>query len=114
MQDGSRRRTPGGVFIQLLKTDPNITKDQLDQIFEEELKFGKQEKKKKKKKRKGNFGKAKKQERESPEKEQHDITQTANKTKEEEIQDVKMFAHSSGSEDSIEYTAEEPVEFGVG
>ncbi|XP_064620638.1 phosphorylated adapter RNA export protein-like [Lineus longissimus] len=33
--DGRRRRTAGGVFIQLLKSDKDVTKEQLDSIFSE-------------------------------------------------------------------------------
>ena len=32
-KDGSRRRTPGGVFIQLIKQDKDITKEMVDVIF---------------------------------------------------------------------------------
>ncbi|GCB80431.1 hypothetical protein scyTo_0017174, partial [Scyliorhinus torazame] len=35
-QDGSRRRTPGGVYLQLLKNTPSITQDQLKEIFYDE------------------------------------------------------------------------------
>ncbi|VEL18231.1 unnamed protein product [Protopolystoma xenopodis] len=35
--DGSRRRTPGGVFLYLLKTTSNITKEEIKAIFEEEF-----------------------------------------------------------------------------
>ncbi|KAK7481309.1 hypothetical protein BaRGS_00027389 [Batillaria attramentaria] len=34
--NGSRRRTPGGVFLQLLKADADVSKEQHDKIFEEE------------------------------------------------------------------------------
>ncbi|KAK3579991.1 hypothetical protein CHS0354_025312 [Potamilus streckersoni] len=34
--DGTRRRTPGGVYIQLMKTDKNVTNQQKKQIFKEE------------------------------------------------------------------------------
>ncbi|XP_039998651.1 phosphorylated adapter RNA export protein [Xiphias gladius] len=34
--DGSRRRTPGGVYLNLLKSTPSITKAQIRQIFLEE------------------------------------------------------------------------------
>ncbi|KAL3866943.1 hypothetical protein ACJMK2_044190 [Sinanodonta woodiana] len=34
--DGARRRTPGGVYIQLMKTDKNVTNQQKKQIFKEE------------------------------------------------------------------------------
>ncbi|XP_033832117.1 phosphorylated adapter RNA export protein [Periophthalmus magnuspinnatus] len=34
--DGSRRRTPGGVYLNLLKNTPSITKSQLKKIFLEE------------------------------------------------------------------------------
>lgn len=33
----TRRRTPGGVYIQLLKTDKNIAKEIMDKIFEGEM-----------------------------------------------------------------------------
>ncbi|PIK39073.1 putative phosphorylated adapter RNA export protein [Apostichopus japonicus] len=33
VNNGSRRRTPGGVFFQLLKTDPDIPKEKKDIIF---------------------------------------------------------------------------------
>ena len=32
-QNGSRRRTPGGVYLFLLKDDPGITREQQDVIF---------------------------------------------------------------------------------
>ncbi|XP_043240704.1 phosphorylated adapter RNA export protein-like [Amphibalanus amphitrite] len=32
----SRRRTPGGVFIQLLKTDPEVTEEQVRDVFRED------------------------------------------------------------------------------
>ncbi len=35
-QDNKRRRTPGGVFLQLLKFDSPATKEQIKEIFEEE------------------------------------------------------------------------------
>ncbi|XP_060700828.1 phosphorylated adapter RNA export protein [Hemiscyllium ocellatum] len=34
--DGSRRRTPGGVYLQLLKNTPSITQDQIKEIFYDE------------------------------------------------------------------------------
>ncbi|CAN9508075.1 unnamed protein product [Ophioblennius macclurei] len=34
--DGSRRRTPGGVYLNLLKNTPSITKEQIKKIFFEE------------------------------------------------------------------------------
>ncbi|XP_066507300.1 phosphorylated adapter RNA export protein [Hoplias malabaricus] len=34
--DGSRRRTPGGVYLNLLKNTPSITNDQVKEIFHEE------------------------------------------------------------------------------
>lgn len=34
--DGSRRRTPGGVYLNLLKNTPSVTKDQIKKIFFEE------------------------------------------------------------------------------
>ncbi|GAB1600932.1 phosphorylated adapter RNA export protein-like [Argonauta hians] len=36
--DGRRRRTPGGVFFQLLKADPEVTKTHLKDIFDDERK----------------------------------------------------------------------------
>ncbi|KAL8577283.1 hypothetical protein ACOMHN_062792 [Nucella lapillus] len=36
IMNGSRRRTPGGVYLTLLKTDKDISKQQLDEVFEEE------------------------------------------------------------------------------
>lgn len=57
--DGSRRRTPGGVFLQLLKNDPDVTKEQLDQIFlVERQKYNEQRGKERKRKRKSNRRKA--------------------------------------------------------
>ena len=35
-QNWSRRRTPGGVFIQLLKTDPEVTEEQVRDVFRED------------------------------------------------------------------------------
>ncbi|KAG7322282.1 hypothetical protein KOW79_013628 [Hemibagrus wyckioides] len=34
--DGSRRRTPGGVYLNLLKNTPSITQDQVKEIFHDE------------------------------------------------------------------------------
>ncbi|XP_027029522.1 phosphorylated adapter RNA export protein isoform X1 [Tachysurus fulvidraco] len=34
--DGSRRRTPGGVYLNLLKNTPSITQDQIKEIFHDE------------------------------------------------------------------------------
>lgn len=50
--DGKRRRTPGGVFFQLLKNDANITKDTIDYIFSDDQKRFFNDKKKKKKQKK--------------------------------------------------------------
>ena len=50
--DGKRRRTPGGVFFQLLKNDANIAKESIETIFSTEQKNFKQKKFKKKSKRK--------------------------------------------------------------
>ncbi len=36
LKDNARRRTPGGVFLQLLKFDCNLTSEQLKQVFGEE------------------------------------------------------------------------------
>ena len=44
-QDLSRRRTPGGVYLQLLKTDPNVTDDDLKEIFEGEMTLDKKQRK---------------------------------------------------------------------
>lgn len=44
--NGARRRTPGGVFFQMLKTDPSFTKDKMKAVFGEEMK--KEAKRKKK------------------------------------------------------------------
>ncbi|XP_052098327.1 phosphorylated adapter RNA export protein-like [Mytilus californianus] len=49
--DGKRRRTPGGVYIQLIKQDKNVTKDMVDEIFAEEQKKYKKELKAESKKR---------------------------------------------------------------
>jgi len=46
VNNGSRRRTPGGVFFQLLRT--NVEADKLDNIFKEEKQNAEQRKKKKK------------------------------------------------------------------
>lgn len=46
--NGSRRRTPGGVFFQLLKSDPEIAEEQVEAIFEEDRKFIEQIKKRRK------------------------------------------------------------------
>lgn len=46
--NGARRRTPGGVYLQLLKTDPEVSKEQCDKIFEEENKWFLEQKKRKK------------------------------------------------------------------
>jgi phosphorylated adapter RNA export protein len=43
--NGSRRRSPGGVFFHLLKNDPKITKESIDYIFFEEQQAFKQKKK---------------------------------------------------------------------
>ncbi len=37
-QDGSRRRTPGGVFLYLLRNDDEVPMEQIRQIFAEENK----------------------------------------------------------------------------
>ncbi|PVD37812.1 hypothetical protein C0Q70_00414 [Pomacea canaliculata] len=46
--NGSRRRTPGGVYLQLLKQQPDVTKEQIDKIFEEENRWFLENKKRKK------------------------------------------------------------------
>ncbi|XP_071117803.1 phosphorylated adapter RNA export protein-like [Haliotis cracherodii] len=35
VKDGSRRRSPGGVFLQLFKSDSDVTKADIDYVFEE-------------------------------------------------------------------------------
>ncbi|XP_033750435.1 LOW QUALITY PROTEIN: phosphorylated adapter RNA export protein-like [Pecten maximus] len=51
--DGARRRTPGGVYLQLLKNSKDITKEQTKEIFaEEELKYKREQRKIKRAKRK--------------------------------------------------------------
>ena len=47
-QNGSRRRTPGGVYLMLLKNDTEVTKEQMDEIFEEENRWSMEMKKRKK------------------------------------------------------------------
>ena len=37
MQDGGRRRTPGGVYIQLMKFSPKYTSDMHKIIFKEDF-----------------------------------------------------------------------------
>ncbi|XP_078682028.1 phosphorylated adapter RNA export protein-like isoform X1 [Branchiostoma floridae x Branchiostoma belcheri] len=55
INDGSRRRTPGGVFIQLLKSTPAITKEQKDKIFaEEDRKFQERQKEERRRRRRNN------------------------------------------------------------
>ncbi|XP_069138499.1 phosphorylated adapter RNA export protein-like [Argopecten irradians] len=50
--DGARRRTPGGVYIQLLKKSKDVTKEQTKEIFaEEELKYKREQRKMKRAKR---------------------------------------------------------------
>ncbi|XP_014670447.1 PREDICTED: phosphorylated adapter RNA export protein-like [Priapulus caudatus] len=49
--DGSRRRTPGGVFLQLMRAKSSVAKEQLNQIFEVEIEHDKKNKKRKKKRR---------------------------------------------------------------
>ncbi|CAE1249953.1 PHAX [Acanthosepion pharaonis] len=44
--NGDRRRTPGGVFFQILKTDPSFTKEKMKAVFGDEMK--KEAKRKKK------------------------------------------------------------------
>ena len=36
LTDNARRRTPGGVYMQLIKTDSNLTKEQRKKIFEDD------------------------------------------------------------------------------
>ncbi|XP_013410586.1 phosphorylated adapter RNA export protein [Lingula anatina] len=45
INDGSRRRTPGGVYLQLLKADPSVTKDHLKDIFIESFMYDKEKQK---------------------------------------------------------------------
>ncbi|XP_069749190.1 phosphorylated adapter RNA export protein [Narcine bancroftii] len=59
--DGSRRRTPGGVYLQLLKNTPSITQDQLKEIFYEENQREYSSKKAAKKRRRHIIGKKMKQ-----------------------------------------------------
>ena len=52
--DGKRRRTAGGVFFQLLKSDATISKDSIDFIFtDQQKKFHMKNKQKKRDKHKG-------------------------------------------------------------
>ncbi|XP_038068313.1 phosphorylated adapter RNA export protein-like [Patiria miniata] len=50
--NGSRRRSPGGVFLQLMKTDPQVTKEQVNKIFAEERKNENEQKHKRERRRK--------------------------------------------------------------
>lgn len=51
-KDGQRRRTLGGVFFHLLRTDPHISKDCIEQIFDNTpLAINKKKKRKKPKSR---------------------------------------------------------------
>ncbi|XP_051876394.1 phosphorylated adapter RNA export protein [Pristis pectinata] len=59
--DGSRRRTPGGVYLQLLKNMPSITQDQLKEIFYDENQREYNSKKAAKKRRRHIIGKKMKQ-----------------------------------------------------
>lgn len=52
VQNGTRRRTPGGVFIYTLKKDEHVPMDKTRQIFMEEKKMQHAEKKIKEKQRK--------------------------------------------------------------
>ncbi|XP_072050871.1 uncharacterized protein [Amphiura filiformis] len=53
VMNGTRRRTPGGVFLHMMKTDEDVTKNQVDEIFAEEKKReNKREKEHRKRKRK--------------------------------------------------------------
>ncbi|CAH1254977.1 PHAX [Branchiostoma lanceolatum] len=55
INDGTRRRTPGGVFIQLLKSAPAITKEQRDKIFaDEDRKFQERQKEERRRRRRNN------------------------------------------------------------
>ncbi|XP_022105866.1 phosphorylated adapter RNA export protein-like [Acanthaster planci] len=49
--NGSRRRSPGGVFLQLMKTDPQVTQQQIHEIFAEERKKDSEEKHKRQRKK---------------------------------------------------------------
>ncbi|CAI5446500.1 unnamed protein product [Caenorhabditis angaria] len=53
--DGTRRRTPGGIFITLFKMDPNVTKEQKTRIFGDMRQVDKQ--KSRSRKRARDFGK---------------------------------------------------------
>ncbi|XP_072137178.1 phosphorylated adapter RNA export protein [Mobula birostris] len=59
--DGSRRRTPGGVYLQLLKNTPSITQDQIKEIFYDENQKEYNSKKAAKKRRRHIIGKKMKQ-----------------------------------------------------
>ncbi|XP_078253126.1 phosphorylated adapter RNA export protein [Rhinoraja longicauda] len=59
--DGSRRRTPGGVYLQLLKSTPSITQDQIKEIFYDENQREYNSKKAAKKRRRHIIGKKMKQ-----------------------------------------------------
>ncbi|KAM9328276.1 phosphorylated adapter RNA export protein [Pholidichthys leucotaenia] len=59
--DGSRRRTPGGVFLNLLKSTPSVTKGQIKQIFFEEQQKDVKSKKAAQKRRKHEVAKKMKQ-----------------------------------------------------
>ncbi|XP_078591569.1 phosphorylated adapter RNA export protein-like isoform X1 [Branchiostoma floridae x Branchiostoma japonicum] len=55
IHDGTRRRTPGGVFIQLLKSTASITKEQKDKIFaEEDKKFQERQREERRRRRRNN------------------------------------------------------------
>ena len=54
IQDGSRRRTPGGVFFFLLKNDKDVSKETMDEVFKEQRekwKEGQREQKRERKRR---------------------------------------------------------------
>jgi len=48
IKNNARRRTPGGVYLQLLKADKDISKEILDKIFEGEMNAMNERKKRKK------------------------------------------------------------------
>lgn len=56
LQNNSRRRTPGGVYLQMLKEDKDVTQEMLGKIFEGEMsghemkKYFEEKRKKKQKK----------------------------------------------------------------
>ncbi|MEE6507777.1 hypothetical protein FKM82_030701 [Ascaphus truei] len=61
LQNGSRRRTPGGVYLNLLKSTPSITTEQVKEIFQLENQKEYESKKAAKKRRRHVVGKKMKQ-----------------------------------------------------